>query len=182
MSTPEQARRYRARKRTEKLAAGIFVRPQRHTRVSVAETLQRRSERHVNGCLLWTGPINKGGYGVIGIGGKRELIHRAAWWATHGAIPTGMKVCHTCDVRNCIDPMHLWLGTQAQNVADAVAKGRLHKLGGWNKGHPHSDETRAKMAARAQSRPSRSHTDETRIKLSLARAAWWERHKNAEAM
>ena len=68
----------------------------------------------------WTG-----GSGLM-IDGKFEMrAHRVAWKLTHGSIPDGMVVCHKCDNPPCFNPDHLFLGTQADNVADMIAKVRL---------------------------------------------------------
>ena len=56
--------------------------------------------------------------------GKSERAHRAAWFAKHGDIPLGLHVLHKCDNRRCINTDHLFLGTNADNVADKVAKNR----------------------------------------------------------
>jgi len=182
MSTKEQHRIKNAKRRAERIAAGEHIKPQRHTRETLIETLARRSIRDANGCLLWTGYVDKRtGYGVIGIARQLTKVHRAAWELANGPIPKGMSVCHHCDVRNCIEPTHLWLGTYADNNRDMFAKGRHRSMGGWNKGIPHSTVTKAKIAAKATGRLHQPHTAEAREKMSQARAAWWKRRKEKEA-
>lgn len=75
-------------------------------------------------CRLWQGAVGRGGYGNVVLDGKHMNTHRAAWILTHGPIPAGMCVCHTCDVRLCCDPAHLFLGTPLDNALDAKRKGR----------------------------------------------------------
>jgi endogenous inhibitor of DNA gyrase (YacG/DUF329 family) len=81
-----------------------------------------------DGCWLWTGAVVKPdpwGYGVINLGdGTTRLTHRVAWEVTYGPIPQGQRVLHRCDVRRCVRPDHLWLGTQHENLRDAWVKGR----------------------------------------------------------
>lgn len=80
-----------------------------------------------DGCWLFTGAINSRGYGVINRGegrGRNVLAHRLSWRLAHGNIPDGKLVLHTCDVRNCVRPDHLWLGTSEQNTRDMLSKGR----------------------------------------------------------
>ncbi len=62
------------------------------------------------------------GYGNVSVGGKTLLAHRVAWIARHGAIAEGLCVCHHCDVRNCINPDHLFLATHKGNMVDLKKK------------------------------------------------------------
>ena len=73
-----------------------------------------------NGCLVWTGHCCNRGYGKS----MGRPTHRIAYERAKGPIPPGMFVCHACDNRRCINPEHLWLGTNADNMRDMKAKGR----------------------------------------------------------
>lgn len=75
-------------------------------------------------CWLWTGTVLKGGYGKLGIERKHHLAHRVAWALSFGPVPDGMLVLHRCDVRRCVRPDHLFLGSQADNIHDMRSKGR----------------------------------------------------------
>jgi hypothetical protein len=144
----------------------------RHTPESIAATLAARSIRQEQGCLLWQGSLDNGGYGTIQIAGKVIKTHRAAWEAAYGPVPPGLKVCHRCDVRSCIEPTHLWLGTQRENMQDAGAKGRMSGRP-WNAGRPWDEATKAKIAATSRLRQGKLHTAESKAKMAEARRAWW---------
>lgn len=90
-----------------------------------------------DGCWVWTGARLAAGYGRSPLGrrGKGPLAHRRSWELANGPIPQGMHVLHHCDNPPCVNPAHLFLGTDADNVRDAQAKGRLSPLP-----HPSGDE------------------------------------------
>lgn len=78
-----------------------------------------------SGCWLWTGYLDKDGYGKIIYSNKRTAkAHRFSYTRYIGKIPAGMLVCHTCDIRNCVNPEHLFIGTSRDNTQDMVSKGR----------------------------------------------------------
>lgn len=78
-------------------------------------------------CLVWTGALFSNGYGRIRVGKSYQVVHRAVWERTFGPIPKGLFVCHHCDVRNCANLEHLFLGTKQDNSSDMVNKDRQAK-------------------------------------------------------
>jgi hypothetical protein len=87
-------------------------------------TLFNRTRLAENGCWEWVGYFGTGGYGAISQNGKNCRAHRVSYEAYKGTIPKGMVVRHSCDNPACINPDHLSLGTQKDNVADREARGR----------------------------------------------------------
>lgn len=76
------------------------------------------------GCWEYNGVLTHNGYGRVGYAGKNIRLHRLSYQSYRGEIPKGMLVCHHCDVRNCWNPRHLFLGTHQDNFNDMIAKGR----------------------------------------------------------
>lgn len=80
--------------------------------------------KKAEGCWLWLASTNPAGYGMLNINRRPERAHRVAWMLERGPIPHGLHVLHKCDNPPCCNPDHLFLGTQADNMADRNAKGR----------------------------------------------------------
>lgn len=107
---------------------------------AIVATIQARFWSKVNktdGCWLWTAsvvgrkPVQHGQFVLPRIRGIQQHVyaHRFSWELAYGPIPETLQVLHKCDVPRCVRPEHLFLGTQAENLADAVQKGRLdHSL------------------------------------------------------
>jgi hypothetical protein len=94
-------------------------------------------------CWEWLGRKNWRGYGQITSKWfKTVQAHRIAYELTFGPIPAGLLCCHTCDNRGCVNPAHLFVGTDRDNVQDMLRKGRSSRVGSKN---PHAKLTEAQI-------------------------------------
>lgn len=110
-----------------------------------------------SGCWIWMSTIEKSGYGRVCAGKKPFFAHRVSYEQKYGVIPNGMMALHHCDVRCCVNPDHIFIGTQKDNMTDKVRKNRQAK--GINHGNAkltedqvreikYSSETSIKLAAK----------------------------------
>lgn len=93
------------------------------------------------GCILWTGPVNRGGYGKLSINGRARTAHQAMYEMFIGPIPGGMQLDHLCRVRRCANPAHLEAVTSQVNTlrGDTIPAAHAHKTH-CAKGHAYTSE------------------------------------------
>ena len=102
---------------------GIYLRPS--TRDRFEKFCEKIPEA---GCWIWTGGVMNSGYGAIRVNKKNYLAHRLSYELFVNGIPNAMQVLHRCDVKTCVNPGHLFLGTHQENMADMkkkVGKGKV---------------------------------------------------------
>lgn len=108
-------------------------------------------------CWLWAGAARPNGYGIFFLNGKTIGAHRAAYVLFRGQFDEALHVCHKCDNPSCVNPDHLFLGTQKDNMLDMVRKGRkvTPPQRGKNNHHYgkfHSEETKRLIGQRSRER------------------------------
>lgn len=91
----------------------------------IKERFEEKFEKdEVSGCWNWTASKHKQGYGWFRLNKKMQMAHRISYQLYIGSIKEGLLVCHHCDNPRCVNPGHLFLGTDTDNVQDCVKKGR----------------------------------------------------------
>lgn len=98
-------------------------------------------------CWEWIGGKDPNGYGRMNVEGRPTLVHRISYRIHRGSIPDGMVICHKCDNPSCVNPDHLFVGSQADNIADMHNKGRTRKRG--LKGESHANSKLTEDAVRS---------------------------------
>lgn len=96
---------------------GVPVKP-------VLDRIFSRTIKTETGCFEWQGSLSDTGYARISYQRKTRLGARLVMELIHGNIPRTLQACHSCDNRKCINPDHIWIGTQKQNQQDAIRKKR----------------------------------------------------------
>lgn len=106
----------------------------------VAARIERRSIPVTeSGCWIWDGYLDSCGYGRTGFANEQQSAHRVSWKVFRGPIPKGLCVLHRCDVPSCVNPDHLFLGTQIDNIDDMTRKGRARGKN-WLFGNLHQED------------------------------------------
>lgn len=133
----------------------------------------------VDSCWEWT-RATKGhmGYGSLWLHGENVTAHRLSWFFFHGPIPQGKQVLHRCDNPRCVNPAHLFLGDNADNLSDKIAKGRQSRLKGCENGRAKLSEDDVRTIRRLYPDKSQSEiarqfgVNQTLISAIVRRIRW----------
>lgn len=135
-----------------------------------------RKIKKTKSCWIFTGLLLDNGYGHIKIGGVDWAVHRLSYVLHNGAIDRGMCVLHKCDVRSCVNPKHLYLGTHKDNASDRVVRGRSNSPRGSDVGTSkltEKDVNRIRTSNQLISKLARKYdVSESAISLIKNRKRW----------
>jgi len=145
---------------------GALVKAERY-RATIRERFWARvAPENENGCRLWVGNFFTTGYGDFAWKGRSTGAHRVAWMLERGEIPAGKLICHHCDVKGCVNPDHLYVGSALDNSRDAHQRNRVRPP----KGEQHSA---AKLTAAAVVEIRRRAATESTASLAREFGAGW---------
>lgn len=106
------------------------------------EKVRAKTRVTERGCWEWTGFCGPNGYGQVCYRGRQSRVHRVLYALTHGPIPDGLDICHTCDNPPCCNPHHLFAAPAKVNIQDMLAKGRKKINTHCPRGHAYAEHGR----------------------------------------
>jgi hypothetical protein len=132
--------------------------------------------RKTNGCWIWNG-CRGNGRGRFSLEGRTTFAHRASYRLFKGLIPKDLFICHHCDDGLCVNPDHLFLGTQVDNMQDCKRKGRVRNQ---NNGKTHCPKGHPLSGRNLYLRPDRSSRGCKTCRRARALSYYYGRNNHAE--
>lgn len=135
-----------------------------------------------DGCWTWKGSTMNSGYGQIKVFGRMRSAHRFAFELYKGPIPPGAEVLHSCDNKRCVNPAHLRIGTHAENMAEAGARGRMRSGPAhpqFRKRHPRPGQAHP-VAVLGKTYASKKEAERA-LGLGAGTVRWWLKNKPEKA-
>lgn len=131
-----------------------------------------------SGCWLYTGYIMPLGYVQVSYHSQRTWAHHLSYRANKGPIPEGMRILHSCDVRHCLNPAHLRIGTQQENIRECVAKGRQasRRKTHCPHGHSYAEHGRHYLSDKCIQQATAWRSCRVCQRIRLRRKAGWPAH------